>query len=366
MNKPHVFHTLDILRGVAALAVMVFHYGKRGLLGAEFLPHGYLAVDFFFILSGFVLSFAYQQRLDAGWPLRSFLLVRVIRLYPLYFAGMAIGFLFSFLQNHFGHAHISGITTVLTITTGLLMVPAFGVELQPHEAIVYPYDQPAWSLFFEFLANIFHASLVRQRSVRFLIVILAVTGTCLIYSCMRLGSMDFGVYRKDIGFGLIRVLFSYTVGLLLYRIWQSGKTKARVPPGWITGLLLFTFWLPIPAHFVAAYDLSVTMLCFPLLVLAGASSQPGPVFKRNLEWMGVASYAVYVIHMPITNFVLETVRRVSRREPVVFSPWIGILCIVIPIAVALLLDRFYDAPTRSHLRKALMKPKKTTKACITN
>lgn len=362
MNKPaekaHVFHLLDILRGVAALAVMAFHFGKAGYLGIEVFPHGYLAVDFFFILSGFVLSFAYQERLDAGWSMRAFLLTRLVRLYPLYFAGMAIGFSFSFVQNHFGKTHVSGTATLLTIIMGLAMVPAFGLEQQSHEAIIYPYNKPAWSLFFEFLANVFHAFIVRRRGMRFLLVVIGISGVMLIYSCRRLGSLDFGVYRKDILFGIARVLYSYTVGLSLYRLWQSGKAKIAISPTLIIGLLLLTFWIPVPTQFVYVYDLLIAMLCFPLLVFAGANSQPGRMFRRNLEWMGIASYAVYVLHMPLANFIQEAIRRVFKREPAALAPWTGIACMILPVITALLLDRFYDAPVRSYLRNKFIKPKK--------
>ncbi len=353
IEKPHVFHTLDILRGVAALAVMAFHYGGSGLLGTNLFPHGYLAVDFFFILSGFVLAFAYQARLDSGWPSRSFLTARIIRLYPLYLAGTAIGFLFSFLQDRFGRNHLGMTEMLLTLVAGLLLIPSFGLKQQSHESTIYPYNKPAWSLFFELIANVFHAFLLRRRSGAFLGATLCLTGAALIYSGHRHGSLDFGVKRADIVYGIFRVMFSYTVGLLLYRSWREGRFRLRISPLVIAALLLLTLAAPISGRFVAAYDLVVTMTLFPILVLAGAWSQPGPVFRKNFEWLGIASYAVYVLHLPIATFFSEGLRRVSHREPIHFAPWAGLACMLLSTVAALLLDRFYDAPVRAYLRRRL-------------
>jgi peptidoglycan/LPS O-acetylase OafA/YrhL len=353
-EKPHVFHTLDILRGVAAIAVMGFHYGKSGFLGANIFPHGYLAVDFFFVLSGFVLAFAYQERLDHGWPTRAFFLTRVVRLYPLYFAGLALGFLFSFLQDHFGRTHLSATTTLLTLLTSLLMIPAFGLEQQSHEATIFPYNKPAWSLFFEIIANVIHALLLRRRSVRFLGVTLCLSGAALAYSCFKIGDLDFGVARAHILYGIVRVTFSYTVGMLLFRIWKSGKGSIHIPPLMIAFLLLLALAAPVPRQFVAFYDLAITIFLFPVLVFCGACSQPSSAFVKSSEWLGIASYAIYVLHVPIANFVAESLRKFTHREPALLAPWPGILSMVLVTASALLLDKYYDVRARAFLRKKLL------------
>jgi len=356
-GKPHVFHTLDILRGVAAVAVMAFHFGLSGsgLLGVSVFPHGYLAVDFFFVLSGFVLAFAYQDKLDLGWSSSSFFLVRVIRLYPLYFAGLVLGFAFSVLQSVFGRHQVSATTTFLTLVASLLMVPAFGLKQQTGEATIYPYNKPAWSLFFEIMANVFHALLLRRRSWKFLAGTLCVTGAALIYSCLRYGSIGFGVNRSEFLYGFARVLFSYTVGISLLRVWKSGRGRMRVPPLVIAILLLIALAVPVYPRFTALYDLAATFILFPILVLAGAWSQPGPWFMRSCEWLGTASYAIYVLHVPIADFFAEAVRRISHREPALFAPWTGIACILLSIAAALLLDKFYDGRARTFLRKKLLR-----------
>jgi peptidoglycan/LPS O-acetylase OafA/YrhL len=87
-GTPHQFATLDGLRGVAAIAVTSLHF--RFELGKFLLPHSYLAVDFFFVLSGFVLAYAYEDRLSEGMKPIQFLRLRVIRLYPLYLIGTLI------------------------------------------------------------------------------------------------------------------------------------------------------------------------------------------------------------------------------------------------------------------------------------
>jgi peptidoglycan/LPS O-acetylase OafA/YrhL len=352
-EKPYVFGTLDALRGVAAIAVMAFHYAA--LLGGNVFPHGYLAVDFFFVLSGFVLAFAYQDRLEKGWSTGSFLLTRLARLYPLYFAGLILGFLFSLLQSHFGRTHLSETTTLLTLLTSLLLVPAFGLKQQAHESTIYPYNRPAWSLFFEILANVFHALLLRRRGWKFLAGTLCLTGIAFLYSCRKLGTLDFGVMRSTIPYGLSRVLFSYTAGVIMLRIWRSGRVTVRVSPLIPAILLLAALTAPLPQRFALPYDLAITFFVFPILVLIGASSQPGSgLTKQICELLGTASYAIYVLHGPVRSFFGEILNRVMHRPPHHFAPWAGIACMLLSIGLALLLDKFYDLRVRAFLRKKLV------------
>ena len=159
MPKPSTTHkllALDALRGVAACTVVLFHRASRMPF-----PKGYLAVDFFFMLSGFVLTFAYQEKLDGGWSTRDFLATRIARLYPLYLLGFVLGLLVALSDPaiHFGpQGWVSAIPN-------LLLLPAWvGPHSKPPHA--FPYNIPAWSLFFEVVANVLHALFLRRRSIR--------------------------------------------------------------------------------------------------------------------------------------------------------------------------------------------------------
>lgn len=140
--KAHAFVTLDGLRGLAAVAVVLFHTPE--LFGPGLFPAaGYLAVDFFFTLSGFVLAFAYQARLDKGLPTGQFLRVRIARLYPLYLLSLLVGISGAFLQGAF-RVHASGAIMLAAACLGLFLLPVAGTPT----GYIFPYNQPAWSVFF--------------------------------------------------------------------------------------------------------------------------------------------------------------------------------------------------------------------------
>ncbi|MGA8939854.1 MAG: acyltransferase [Acidobacteriaceae bacterium] len=169
LEKPHKFENLDALRGVAAILIVVFHirplFGNSPLFG-----RAYLAVDLFFMLSGFVLSFAYQQKLDNGLPTTTFLKLRLIRLYPLYLIGLFLGFIYTATQVHYQHSSPGMLGSFLMLVPALFFLPIPAPTSLPN--VAFPYDLPAWSLFSELIANLLHALLLRKRSTRTLLIAL--------------------------------------------------------------------------------------------------------------------------------------------------------------------------------------------------
>lgn len=223
-DSPHKFLTLDALRGVAAIVVVAFHL-FHFIYGGKVIAHGYLAVDFFFLLSGFVLALAYQDRLDAGWSTRSFLKVRLIRLYPLYILGIVLGLATAMRLAKFGAATQS--LRMYAILAGLAVFMLPNVSLPMADA--YPLDFPVWSLIVEILANLFHGIALRRRSDRFLAGIVIVSGLLLLGSVKLTGTMDFGSGSGYLTLTLPRILFSYTLGMLLFRVWKRGKLRFHIP-----------------------------------------------------------------------------------------------------------------------------------------
>jgi peptidoglycan/LPS O-acetylase OafA/YrhL len=179
LEKAHKFLALDALRGVAALIVAEFHY--RVFFSNVFFTHSYLAVDLFFMLSGFVLSFAYQQRLDSGYSVSTFLKTRAVRLYPLYFAGLIFGVVARVwtVREH-GHTLQGGF--LLPFACSLLMLPVIAGPGYPNP-ISFPFNFPMWSLFFEMVANVYHAVFLRRRSWIFLAAIMVTTVLYLPFGC---------------------------------------------------------------------------------------------------------------------------------------------------------------------------------------
>jgi peptidoglycan/LPS O-acetylase OafA/YrhL len=345
---PHKFLTLDALRGVAALVVVEFH-----VVGSVVVPHGYLAVDFFFLLSGFVLAFAYQERLDAGWSILSFLKVRLIRLYPLYILGTVLG-----LATAIGLAKFGPVTHALSsyaILTALaiFMLPAI-VPVPLTLGTAYPLDFPLWSLVIELFANIVHALVLRRRSDRFLAGTVLVCGGLLLLAVKLAGTVAVGSSTKSLPEGVLRVLFSYTLGMLLFRVWKRGKFRLRIP--FLLSPLLLTLALMSPwcGRHVLRYDLLVIFFFFPPLLMVSASSIPPARLTSLARTLGRMSYAIYVLHFP-----LRDLQEAVLKHRVELSPaWSEFISTVLAITIALLADRFYDYPVRAFLQRKSTRTKR--------
>ena len=349
VEKPHAFLTLDALRGVAAIAVMAFHY--RGGLGRNPFPEGYLAVDFFFMLSGFVLTYAYQLKLDAGWSTVSFLKVRVARLYPLYLLGLLLGLAYRII---FVHADFSRRETALSLLLGLLVLP--GIHLADG---MFPLNSPAWSLFFEYVVNALHALFMRRRSLLFLGLVVLVSAAVLITLTVHTGSLDTGAKRREF-FSLPRIIFPYALGMLLFRVWKSGRLRIPNASLLACALLIAPMAVLVQPQHHAAFELGMIVILFPIILLLGAASPAPRQFSRTFQLLGEGSYAIYVLHVPIYQLYGALWERLHGRPLNYNAPWATLICVILTIAFALLADRLYDRKCRAVLRSWLMdRPKPT-------
>ena len=351
LEKPHKFVTLDALRGVAALVIVYVHTYR--LFGNIPCQHGYLAVDFFFMLSGFVLTFAYQGKLDQDWTTWAFFKARVARLYPLYFLGTVLGILFMVAQNRSHTAsYIPAFTAFLLACFGLLLLPApTSITRNNHQS--FPLNFVSWSLFYEVVANIVHALFLRRASWKVLWAVVLSSGAVLIRMTIHYDGMDFGVLRSELFAAFSRLAFSYTMGIILCRVWRSGRYRMKISPVLSGIILLLALGIPIRTSLNAVHDLCITMLVFPVLLFASASSQPSTSLAAPFQILGTASYALYVLHLPFSELFSRTWFRVRRQEATMSAPWAGLIFYALIVAVALGVDKIYDLPARSFLRKRL-------------
>ena len=348
LDNARKFITLDALRGVAALAVVQFH--TSSFAGRKLVHHGYLAVDFFFLLSGFVLSFAYSDRLDRGWPTAAFLKVRWIRLYPLYFLALASGITLRLLDHHFGKPSLPAGVLAMLVAAGLFVLPV-PFAFADVSRFAFPLNVPSWSLFFEAVANVLHALFLRRRSTRFLVAVTAVAWLVLAAFSARAGTMDLGSSRTELLPGLARVVLFYVGGMVLFRLWQTGRATLRLP-AWLAAVLLVALLIgPAEGVHTLAYETLTTLLLFPALLLASANSRPPLRFAALFQSLGVASYAVYILHVPLAAAYFAVCARLFPRSGVQ-THWLGetLVFLVLIVTAALVADRFYDQPVRRCLR----------------
>lgn len=370
-NKPRArYELLDGLRGVAALMVILYHVGECFATSArdQWLNHGYLAVDFFFVLSGFVLGYAYDGRWNKGMTTGGFLLRRVIRLQPMVLVAVVLGVISFVIQGceHWDGTSVSMSAVILSFVMAFFMLPALpgtAPEIRGNGEM-FPINGPSWSLFFEYIGSIFYALFLHRLSTRLLKVFVGAAGIALAAVALGNGSGDYhlgvGWTAAGHGFwmGLARMTFSFSVGLLLSRTFKPVKIRGAF---WIcSALIVAVLSVPYvggaekPMMLNAVYDLVCTVVVFPLIVYLGASGtttdrQSG----RICEFLGAISYPVYIIHYPFMYLMYAWAWKngygVDRVWPV------AAVIIVTVIVLAWMLLKYYDEPVRRWLSAKLLK-----------
>ncbi len=352
-GKEH-FEVLDGLRGSAAFLIVIFHlfnysFGFQGPWAL--VKHAYLAVDFFFALSGFVVAYAYDDR----WmrmTIPQFFRIRLIRLHPLVLLGATIGLL-GYILDPFGKAinHTSAPMLLLAYITSLLLLPSPPVGGRHNETQAL--NGPAWSLMQEYLGNIAYALILRRMRTFMLAIILGLAGPLLIWTANAKGSLDGGWGYTEIWEAPLRLTVSFVMGLWLYRI----RERVRLPR---IGLLLLSivliicFQMPVfPKVGIYSlnglYDAACVVLLFPLIILSGAHSQAGAGMINLCKFSGRLSYPLYITHIA---FVYVLANYAWTRHPSTTVIITGIF-IVLPLAivVAWLALKFYDEPVRAWLTR---------------
>jgi peptidoglycan/LPS O-acetylase OafA/YrhL len=350
-HKDH-FIALDGLRGVAALVVIIMHRGRWWYPEGGFLSHGYLAVDFFFLLSGFVIAFAYDGRMATGLSPWRFMSLRLIRLYPLILLGMLLGALWPAIQLMMqARGAPDPADFALNLTRGLLLIPDDHAPGRGDS--IFPLNGPTWSLFFELAANLVYALAGRHMTTRVLAVIVALSGAALVWLAFN-GGIDVGGRPSTILGGIPRTAFGFFGGALLYRTLTAANARGwRLPtlkaPFLTTAVLLLAI-LATPSHFAwnPFFNLFAIGVAFPLLVALAAAPGPAKGYGAKLcKLAGDLSYPVYVLHYPI--YVLIGGLGLGMAKIPAHAPWIGIATTVIIVAAAWIVLKVYDEPLRRRL-----------------
>lgn len=346
-DTKQTFEVLNGLRGVAAIAVASMHlsFYMSFIHPANVAP----AVDFFFVLSGFVIAYAYEKRILGGMTVGQFVLARLIRFYPLYLIGLMTGALAMWTYQRppdqigfFNH-----------LAFNLLMLPSPFVFDSSNQDL-FPLIFTFWSLFFELVANLVYVALLRRLSNNLLAIII-VLGFCgLVASGLVAGSLDNGTIRPTFFGGLARVTFSFFAGVGLYRLWLVRPIKLMLHPAFLFVLLILPMLLKLGAPFGWLYELAVLTLYMPVIVWLGSGSKPAGAWLPTLVALGALSYPLYVIHAPVWT----AIRAFNGWQGNTFlhdhAPLSGILLIISLCVVAWWLDKAVDYPIRRQLSKALL------------
>lgn len=342
-TKPH-FEILDGLRGVAALAIVVFHFMEWVYTdhGQNFIGHGFLAVDFFFCLSGFVTGYAYDDRIKKMGR-RTFFISRFIRLHPLVILGAVLGllaFIFDPFSRDITHYHAGLI--VLLFLCAIFMIP-FPV-MQERAFNLFGLNAPSWSLFWEYVANIFYAWFLCKLSRRWLTILIVLAAAWLCTVSYRRGNLLGGWAGDNFWDGCARISYSFLAGLLIFRAQWSFKNRLGFLG--LSGLLALAFLMPYVSWDWLA-EFLVVLLYFPLLVCLGVGTQPRGRLKKLCVLSGKISYPLYMTHYAaiwIFGHYFTTFQ--PRPETLAWVIPVGVLGLV---GFAYLVMIAYDTPLRSYL-----------------
>ncbi len=313
--KSHRFLFLDALRGIAALFVVAFHFPKG--MTSPFVANGALAVDFFFCLSGFVIAFSYENRLTETLSFRDFTVARLIRLYPIYLLGSFLGLITLLLVQHLVFPSSESWPGSLSLVTLALFL--WPTRLSPlSQSDNYPLNAPSWSLFYEILANLAYALLVKLRIARTPVLLCIVAGSLalLMNAVLRGNGLDVGPIQANFSLGFARVTFSFFFGVLICRLYcrRSGNADAtwmqRLAPVIIALVLITILDSPLPWMHTETFRLISISLCFPAMVYYGALARLPRSFARLSTSLGELSYPLYLLHEPFV--VLLRGRHIER------------------------------------------------------
>ena len=385
-SKPR-YEILDGLRGVAALMVVIFHCFETyvPVFKTQIVNHGYLAVDFFFVLSGFVIGYAYDDRWDkmTTW---GFFKRRLTRLHPMVIAGMLVGAaLFFFSGAYFPKTlEVEWWKFALCFVMGLFMIPCGnGLDIRGWGEL-NSFNGPQWTLTFEYIGNILYAFIFRRLPK----IALAILCVCCAFFTLDLtmGWDVFGLFPEGTNYtviggwslspdqiyvGFTRLLYPFLCGLLISRILPSHRSESN-PSGspihlkggfwWCSLALIAVFSIPLIGAERGVPDglfqAACILLLFPLIVLAGAGSVTTDAKSTAVcKWLGDISYPIYITHYPIMYMQMSWVEE-HLSAPVWIHLMVNLGVIFMSVILAWGLLKAYDLPVRKWLTEHWLKRNK--------
>lgn len=351
MGRRTHFDFLDFLRGVAAIAVFLLHWFEG--VGYSYFHYSNLAVDFFFMLSGFVIAYSYEDKLRQGLPFRTFIVYRVIRLYPLILLGITLGAIRMLAQIWLvsgAEQTIAGLSR--DIFLNVFMIPSTFIFDNQNQ--MFPLDIALWSLFYEFIAYILYAVGGYRLSRLSLLAISLLTGFIVWPWLQALSGHDESYLifadktRNATLYGFGRMLLSFSLGIIAFKSRRLFSAPLYLGPVITIGIFAF---FAVPAGYVSAYScMLIYVLIFPAVLLVGSNIDLSGSCRRVAVIFGDLSYPLYVLHTPITWSLGWMLKKVSPYFPFEYVYW-GLAVIPATIIISMIAFVYYDRPVRQYLKK---------------
>jgi peptidoglycan/LPS O-acetylase OafA/YrhL len=346
----HVFSTLDLIRGLLCLLVVVWH-AATALDISEITRTLPFAVDLFFVLSGFVVAHAYLGKLQTGMSAGAFVLIRLIRFYPLLLLGLLLGVLLYAARGAVGDGGGVGVVDALNLTPQFLFLPV----APSFSDTLFPLNGPAWSLFAEMLINIVFALTWRWASLRNLTIVTALGAAGVLAVTLIHGGQETGFSWSTFPGLVARVTFGFTAGVLLYRLYLKGYRPPPVP-GWLVLLLLGgAFLIGVPESITPIWHALFVIVVCPATVWLGVAAPLGRIEAAAASFFGRLSFAIYALHYPILGLIIGIDAKTATLMP--DHSWAAVaLLVVVAVLAAWAGDALWDKPTTRLLRRRFLAP----------
>ena len=359
--KSH-YHVLDGLRGTAAFCVFMFHIWELLVPGPEQnpMPHTFLAVDFFFALSGFVLGHAYDARLSlqAADRLRlapaGFFMRRIIRLHPMVIVAMIVGIVCYLLDPFAGNAQriggqLSPGMLLLTFSLSLVLLPT--PTLPNYFGETHSVNGPSWTLFQEYIANVLYALCAPRLGRKLHLVLCLISALGLLWTAKLFGNLGYGWGWDHFWVAPVRLACPFLLGLLVYRM--KLRVSLPYPFALLSLLLIAVFCAPMFGAFNWLFEAACVIVVFPFVLMAGAGSgQAEGGAGRLVRLAGELSYPVYIVHYPFIYIFAHWNWTTHPSKPLLAAVAVAMYCGVTLFAFAL--SRWYDRPVRAWLARVCL------------
>ncbi|MFT3850650.1 MAG: acyltransferase [Propionivibrio sp.] len=345
------YTVLDLMRGLAALAVLLFHMNYMLGSATHLIARGYLAVNFFFILSGFVIAANYHAAVRPALSWQEFLAARIARLWPLFLLTTLIGFVAVTMKATRDLGFLDAPDVFYALALNVLMLPSF-VQSYGVDRLFY-FNAASWSIFFELAVNLVFIAGLRRLGLKPLLALAAGSAVLLVFAARANGSLDGGLTAATFHLGSLRVLFGFTAGMVVYLCAARSRLRAGGPAtaAAVAGLCL-ALWAD--GNWISDSVLAVAV--FPTLVLIGAQGRLGAPWERVGGWLGDVSYSVYLLQTPAMLFASWAFKLLVGRKIAEFAPYSGVVFVIALLGASYLCWRFFELPARNWLRRRLVTP----------
>lgn len=340
------FLWLDGSRGIAAILVMIYHFAEYLKTGSLF-KSSYLSVDLFFVMSGFVLTHAYERKLLAGMTFGRFFAIRMIRLYPVYAAATALGLSYYAAKIVLATDDAPTLLSLVDIATlNAFFIPNHDATSVPLG--MFPFAPTSWSLSIELVVSVLFATIFYRMKRQALSIVSAVSAACFVLAALHYRTVDLGWDARTFPPSLFRATAEFAAGMLIYH-----AVASKAVSGGSRWQAMATFAVLIGAMVFMSpgigRSLLVIAILFPLVLYVQASSEPAGWVAWLCSQLGRGSYPIYLLHTPVLLWGAGLAKMLAPDVPGKLGPMLGVSLVVATLVISYLIAALLDEPLRRHL-----------------